>query len=71
MDRDEMIEKILAQEREELDKLSKDDVLGTWADYTDPDDDEYDMVEAMTKPQIIEAYLFAYRHGLEGNDEEE
>ncbi len=71
MDRDEMIEKILAQEKKDMDKLSKDDVLGTWADYTDPDDDEYDMVEAMTKPQIIEAYLFAYRHGLEGNDEEE
>ena len=71
MDRDEMIEKILAQEKKDMDKMSKADVLGMWADYTDPDDDEYDMVEAMTKPQIVEAYLFAYRHGLEGNVEEE
>jgi len=71
MDKDEMIEKILAQEKKDMDKMSKADVLGMWADYTDPDDDEYDMVEAMTAPQIVEAYLFAYRQGLEGNDEEE
>lgn len=71
MDRNEMIEKILAQEKKDMDKMSKEDVLGIWADYTDPDDDEYDMVESMTTPEIIEAYLFAYRSGLEGNDEEE
>ena len=71
MDKDEMIEKILAQEKKDMDKMSKEDVVGIYADYNDPDDEEYDIIESMTKPEIIEAYLFSYRNGLEGNDEEE
>ena len=71
MDIDEMIDMIVAQERNNLKEYSKEDVLSIWANYSDPDDDEYDEVESLPIEEIIGVYLYDFRHGLEGNDEDE
>ena len=71
IDKDEIVDWFVNRERKIMKDSSKEDVLGIWADYSDPDDDEYDEVESMNKDDIIQIYLFNYRDGLEGNDEEE